>query len=87
MTCEQRRGALGVGRASRPTLVCVRQSFCGVRGYGTPCFWQYLCSLWDRSPSVKVTVQWTFRRVRVRPHRYGGDVSESIRTGENPDPP
>ena len=30
MTCEQRRGALGVGRASRPTLVCVRASVgCG----------------------------------------------------------
>lgn len=36
MTCEQRRGALGVGRDSRPTLVCVRQSFCGGAGIWSP---------------------------------------------------
>lgn len=36
MTCEQCGGALGVGRASRPTLVCVRQSFWGGVGVWNP---------------------------------------------------
>lgn len=36
MTCEHRGGALGAGRASRPTLVCVRQSLYGGPGVWNP---------------------------------------------------
>lgn len=36
MTCEHRGGAIGVGRASLPTVVCVKQSFPGVPGIWNP---------------------------------------------------
>ena len=36
MTCEHRGGAIAVGRASRPTVVCVKQSFPGVPGVWNP---------------------------------------------------